>query len=122
MKIDVEIKENVSITGKTVFGSYIKNKDNCAEKGWYEIIINITSNSIREDIQKCGLNNYLAAAEKELSMKKEKYGTIVLLSVEVDGSQRDNKEKRFISCKAKTNKKHIVGFSAIREGKHVILE
>lgn len=88
-----------------------------SEKSWYPIIINITSKNIQDDINEHGIDNYMAACERSLNdsdSNEKDHGHIVLLEASVDGSQREQEDRRFISCMAKTNRKTIVGFAAHR--------
>lgn len=118
-KVKAEIKWGENFLGKKLRGAF-REDEMWAEKSWYPIIINITSKDIKSKVKKYGLDNYLAACEKSLndSPKKLKdHGHIVLLTVGADGSQRDDPDRRFISCHAKTNRKTIMGFSALRTPK-----
>ena len=49
------------------------------------------------------------------------YGNIIILEWSCDHSENEDAERRFISIRAKTNKKNIAGFSAIRKGKYIIV-
>jgi hypothetical protein len=103
-------------------GTYPR-KEFWSERGWYPININITSSKIKRDVLRNGIDTYMAAWEKAINTEsnKKKYGTIIILSMCVNNSIDNDKDHRFISCEAKTNKKSISGFAAIREGKYVIL-
>jgi hypothetical protein len=94
------------------------------EKGWYPIVINITSKDIFEVVSKNGADQYIAAWEKAINSEdyKKLYGTIVILQASIDHSLDPNVSHRFISCKAKTNRKSIKGFTAIRKQKYVLLD
>jgi len=122
LEVKTKLRMNKSISGLETSGAYPNTKfyPN-AEKGWYPILINITSKSIKRDVEKHGLDNYMAACEKSLNAQKT-LGTIVFLEVSVDHSFDDNRERRFLSCLAKTNKKNIKGFTAIRKGVYQVLE
>jgi hypothetical protein len=94
------------------------------EKGWYPITINVTSKKIKRDVEKFGLSGYLAAWEKGINAEEfiKVYGTVVLLRVDADHSCAEDETHRFISCRAKTNRKSIIGFGAIRRAKYIVLE
>lgn len=106
-------------------GTYLR-EEFWPEKGWYPILFNIESKRMKEIIAKHGIDQFLAATEKELNRKTDKsgkslYGKIIILNVSVDNSQREDKSKRFISCRGKTNKKNISGFMAVRKKEYVRL-
>lgn len=118
-KVKAELKWGSNFLGKRLRGTFERD-EMWAEKSWYPIIINVTSKDIKSKVEKYGLDKYLAAVEKSLndSPKKIKdHGHIVLLKASVDGSQREDADRRFISCHAKTNRKTVVGFSALRTPK-----
>jgi len=121
LKVKPEIRVTQGIIGP-LYGAYTKTEF-WHEKGWYPIILNITSKKIKKDVEKHGLDAYIAAWEKAINIpeNKDKYGTIVILKASVDHSLDEDETRRFISCEAKTNKKSIKGFSAVRKGKYVIL-
>ena len=100
------------------FGSYVDKAWN--EKGWYPIIFNVYSDDQLELITKHGLDSFMAAIEVSLN-KQGTYGDIVILSIYSPNAQNPDQTKRFISCEAKTNKKSIKGFTAIRSNKYIIL-
>lgn len=107
------------------YGVYRKDPD-WNEKGWYPIIINIEVPRLKKLVEDHGIDNVMAACEKSLSAVedkkgKPKYGTVVLLSLGSDNSQKPEASQRFLSVHAKTNKKGIEGFRAIRKGEMVIL-
>ena len=120
LKINPILKITKGMMGN-LLGSYVKDAF-WHEKGWYPIIFNITSDNIKEEVEKNGINNYLAACESSLIGEKERLGRVILLGILSDNSGKEDIEKRFISCKAKTNKKSIIGFGAIREGKYIIIK
>lgn len=93
------------------------------EKGWYPISINVTSKKIKRDVAKYGLFEYLSAWEKGTRAEEfmKLYGTIVLLKTDTDHALDEDEAHRFISCRAKTNKKSISGFGAIRKAKYVVI-
>jgi hypothetical protein len=121
-KVKPELRITAGIVGE-MRGSYARDEF-WAEKGWYPININLKSANMLKEIKKVGLDEYLAAWEKAINSEKFKkeFGNIILLSVSSDHSAEDSEEKRFISCRAKTNKKSISGFFAVRGGKCTILE
>jgi len=104
------------------YGTYPKSGLTC-EKGWYIILFNVTSKSIMRDVEKHGLDNYLAACEKSLNSpdNKKKYGTIVILQSASNNSSHEKRNHRFVSCYAKTNKKSIKGFLATRKNVYQVL-
>ena len=115
IKVKVTLKINKGIMEKEAYGSYPDSKFHTnIEKGWYPILINIVTKSMKRDVEKHGIDNFLAACEKSLNEQK-KYGTVILLKASVDHSSNDDNEQRFISCLAKTNKKSISGFLAVRK-------
>ena len=122
--IKPRLKKNSSMFFKEpVYGNYQSTSD-WNEKGWYPIVINIEATSIAKKVDEYGMDKFLAAVEKMLSEEtdkkgRSKYGTIVILEMAVDHSQD---EKKFISLRAKTNKKNISGFVAVRSGVYQRLE
>ena len=121
-----KIKPKIRLTRtpfNEIMGSYTSYYE-WGEKGWYPIAINITSADIAKKVKEFGLELYIAAWEKAINTEENKklYGTIVILEETVDHSQDADPDHRFISCRAKTNRKSITGFSAIRQGKYIILE
>jgi len=107
-------------------GSYLRD-ELWFEPGWYPIVFNVESDNIKEEVTKYGMDQYLAASEKTLNnildpKGKKLFGTIVILQATVDNSQHDDASHRFISCHAKTNKKSIKGFKALRKNEYKILE
>jgi hypothetical protein len=119
--VESELRPHHGMVG-IMYGSYEKN-ERWNEKGWYPVIFNIMSNNIKDEIDKYGLDDYIAACEKQFNTEdnKKKYGTIIILEVLGDNSQREDPDSRFISCRAKTNKKSIEGFAAIRKGIYQVL-
>lgn len=122
VKIAPELKTNYSMNKSLgeYFGIY-RSIESWDEKGWYPIAINIQAKNLKELVQKHGIDAVLAACETKLSETpdesgKPKYGRIVINYVVNDGSQNDNRDKQFVSCWAKTNKKRIIGFMASRKG------
>jgi len=107
-------------------GNYLQD-EMWFEPGWYPLVFNIESDNIKEEVAKHGMDQYLAASEKALnnildSKGKKLFGTIIILQATVDNSQHDDTSHRFISCRAKTNKKSIKGFKAMRKKEYKILE
>lgn len=121
LKVKANLRVHKGLLGD-MYGTY-KRLEHWGERGWYPVIFNITSKSIQRDVAEQGIDNYMAACEKDLNSEKNKklYGTIILLEVGADNSQREARDQRFISCIAKTNKKSIVGFAAIRKGIYQVL-
>ena len=119
--VDVELKGSDSALGKICYGTYPKHGP-IRKRGWYNILFNITSEKIKEDIGEYGLDDYMAACEKWFGKpeNKKKYGTVVILEVRINNALRDD-GPRFLSCLAKTNKKGIKGFAAIRQGLYQII-
>ena len=113
--VQAVLKPSTTLLGQSILGVY--TKDGLSEKGWYPIKVNTTSPNIAKDIATLTLPVFLAAAEKDLNATKL-YGSIVLLSLLVDHS---SDPAAFISLAAKTNKKSISEFAAIRKRKFVIL-
>ena len=105
-KVDVKLKVSSGIMAEILgpaYGNY--TKDELPEKkGWYPIVFNLQ------------LNTKMLALIKD-EKKKPKYGTVVFLRLGSDGYE----DKGFISIHAKTNKKSISGFRAIRKNEYVVL-
>lgn len=123
--INLKLKANKSCYSDDVYyGSYV-DVSNWCEKGWYPILMNIQLNDMKELITTHGMDKFMAAVENSLNTTKEngkpKFGNVVLLEWLTDNSQNDDESKRFISIKAKTNKKNITGFFASRKGELVII-
>lgn len=122
MKVNVKLREGQSVTGETLLGSYPNPKFyGPIQKGWYYILVNLTSKSMKRDIEEHGLDNYIAACEKEL-IEQEKMGTVVIMDVVLDKSLNEDRSERFISCLAKTNKKNIPKFAAVRGNVYQVLK
>jgi len=102
-----------------VYGTYAKERE-WDEKGWYPICINITSTNIEYELEKYGTDVYMASCERSLNSpsNKKKFGTIIILDI-VSNNVCDGCV--FISCRAKTNKKSIKGFSASRKKEYKVL-
>lgn len=128
VETDIEIKPKLKLNNSFYFkqgyyGSYTSDH-NWNEKGWYPIIINVEAENLKDLVAEHGLDNTLAAAEKALNLLKDGkskplYGHVIFLSWLVDKSQEE--QNRFISVTAKTNKKSIPGFIAIRKREMVLL-
>lgn len=108
------------------YGTYTNRDAYPTEKGWYPIIFNLVAPNMKQLVADHGMDQFLAAAEKHLNSLKDKkgkpkYGTIVITTMAIDNSQRDSAGSRFISVHAKTNKKSISGFRAIRKKEYVTL-
>jgi hypothetical protein len=123
LTVKAKLRVNKSFMGES-YGNYPKpDHAPATEKGWYPIIFNLTSKSIKRDVEEHGIDNYIAACEKSLNSKenKKKYGTIIMLKVPGDHSLHEDRSHRFLSCYAKTNKKSITGFLAHRKEGYRIL-
>jgi len=123
LEVTAHLRPSQSIMGEC-FGTYPEYTNYLVEKGWYPIIFNLTSEDIKESVEKNGLGNYLAASEKSMNSEanREKYGTLVILKVGTDNSLDPNPEDRFLSCHGKTNKKTIIGFCGWRQNQYIILK
>lgn len=121
-KVKVSLCKRVSVTGVEYNGTYPKFGPG-VEKGWYLILFNLTSENIKRDVEKYGLDDYLAACEKSFNKgsNQDKYGTLILLQVASNNSVHEDSNHRFISCYAKTNKKNVAGFTAHRKEGYVLL-
>jgi len=124
----LEVKANLRKTNGIMgpaLGTYPRDQF-WHEPGWYPIIFNLISKSIKRDVDAYGLDEYIAACEKSLNTpdNQKKYGTVVILKVEVDHSLKEDRARadRFISVRAKTNKKSIKGFMAHRKGIYKVIE
>lgn len=130
LKIEAAMKlNNNSIMASSMgpsFGSYTNKDEIWGEKGWYPIVFNLVAPDMKETITESGLDQFLAASEKSLNEQRDatgrpKYGVVIFTRIGVDGSQREDEERRFVSIRAKTNKKNISGFRATRKKKYVTL-
>ena len=79
-----------------------------------------------ELITKHDLNGFIAACEHCLNEAvdaegKPLYGDVVILRIHEPNALNPDPARRFISCYAKTNKKSIKGFTAIRQNKYTLL-
>jgi len=122
LKVKAKLRENNGLGSTKSLGSYPNPKFYPSpQKGWYVILINITSKSIKRDVEEHGLDNYVAACEKSLN-EQGALVTVIIMQVSVDHSLREDRGGRFISCQAKTNKKNISRFTAVRNGTYQVLE
>jgi len=128
IKVNVSIKYNdTGIMAEILGPAYGTYKETVlGEKGWYKLIFNLVADNMKEIITKHGMDEFLTACEKSLNEQKDeqgkpKYGTIIITEMSVDGSQRDDINRRFISCHGKTNKKSIKGFRATRKGEMIVI-
>lgn len=128
LKVNVVLRRNETVMKSLgpYYGSYTKD-ELWGEKGWYAIVFNIENDNIKELVNKHGMDQFLAASEKSFNYKldvagKSKYGKLIITTMCVDNSQREDKSKRFISCRGKTNKKSIKGFRAIRKRVLITIE
>lgn len=123
-QVKARLRSTTGIIGEA-FGAYPR-KEHAPHtpKGWYAILFNITSKSIKRDVEEHGIDMYLAACERSLNSpdNKKRYGTIVLLQAAGDHSLREERDRRFVSCYAKTNKKSIKGFLAVRQKKYGVIQ
>lgn len=133
-KVDFDVKAELILNDTTIMSSilgacrgiYKDSGDLWGEKGWYPVVFNLTCDNMADIIEKHGIDSFLAAAEKSLNEQKTlagkpKYGVMVFLSAGNDGSKNTDSRKRFISIHAKSNKKNISAFQAIRKKQFVIL-
>lgn len=122
LEVKARLRTHDGFIGKSN-GSYIRDEF-WHEPGWYPIIFNLISKSMKRDVDTYGLDEYIAACEKSLNVveNQKKYGHVIILKVEIDHSLDDDRNHRFISIRAKTNKKSISGFTAIRKGVYKVLE
>ncbi|KKM77955.1 hypothetical protein LCGC14_1364850 [marine sediment metagenome] len=124
LTVKAKLRLNKNFIGEA-YGTYPRLEHApTTKKGWYPIIFNLTSKSIKRDVEEHGLDKYVAACEKSLNLEEnmKKYGMIVVLKVSVDHSLHEDRGHRFLSCYAKTNKKSISGFLAHRKDGYKILE
>ena len=129
LKVDARLRENKTFMWETLgtcYGSYAKD-ELWGEKGWYSIVFNIEADDIKELVSKHGMDQFLVASEKSLNRKvdtsgKPKYGTLIINTMCVNNSQKENTSSRFVSCRGKTNKKSIKGFRAIRKKVLITIE
>jgi len=123
IQVNVKLRASNGIMGE-MLGTYPKKEyAPPTPKGWYAILFNITSKSIRRDIEEHGIDNYLAACEDSLNTpaNQKLYGKVVLLKIAGDHSDREERDQRFVSVYAKTNKFTIKGFTAIRQNVYQVL-
>lgn len=108
------------------YGSYINRDTYPTEKGWYPIVFNLIAPKMKKLVSEHGIDQFLAASEKALNelrdkTGKPKYGTIILTTMGANHSEKTKAADRFISVYAKTNKKSISGFRAIRKKEYITL-
>ncbi len=103
----------------TYYGAYLDDAG-WTEKSWYPININLDITNIQDLIKVYDMSQILNACEKALN-SKEIYGDVVLLGLGANNINNSDPAKRFISLRAKTNRKSIKGFRATREKKLVVL-
>ena len=122
IEVPVTLRLNKSMvsTMSDYYGTY-QDMENWYEKGWYPIIFSIQTEGLKELIAKHGLDKFLVACEKTLN-ELGLYGDVVLLRAYEPNTSNEDATKHFIACTAKTNKKHIKGFIAIRQGEYKVLE
>jgi hypothetical protein len=116
--LDVSLRIHQPVTKlEPYYGTY-REDNNWNEKAWFPISINLVFSDMGNLVLKHGLDKCLAACEKSLNDQK-RYGTLILLQVVSDNSQRTSDP--FVSVKAKTNKKNILGFAATRSNELIVL-
>ncbi len=120
VKASLRLNKSIVPTMPDYYGTY-QDVSDWYEKGWYPIIFSIQVAELKEIITKQGLDKFLAACEKALN-ELETYGDIVLLKAFEPNTSNEDATKHFIACEAKTNKKHIKGFLATRQGEYKVLE
>lgn len=121
--VEVSLRLNTGIIDQLLgacIGSYTDDT-NWFEKSWYPICINVELPDAAKLIQEHGIAQVLAATEQALN-KMALYGDIILLQLVSDNSMNEDPTRRFLSLKAKTNKKSIKGFRAMRQGELVMLK
>lgn len=110
---------------ESYYGAYTYTH-NWHEKGWYPILFNLVEPKMQRLVKKHGIDKFMAAVEKAFNEMKGPgnrplYGNIIILEWSCDHSQDEDPERRFISIRAKTNRKNIEGFSAIRKKQYIII-
>ena len=85
------------------------------EKGWYPVIFNVQVPNLQKLINDYGQDLLLAAIEKSLNQNSKLKDLVLLRVLSV------NTTNSYIGIEAKTNKKSIPNFTAIRNGKYVLL-
>lgn len=118
MTLEFTLRKNKSVvsTIPDYLGAY-KDDTNWNEKGWYPIILNVQIPNLKSYLDQHGPNLTTAAIEKSLNELKEQLGDVIILNV-----LNFNLVQEFVGIEAKTNKKHISGFTAVRSGKYQVLE
>lgn len=123
LEVKATLRLNDSIIDQLLgpcYGSYSVDND-WDEKAWYPIYINIEIPKAARLIKKNGIDQVLAATEQALN-KTGLYGDIILLQLFSDNSLHEDPTRRFLSLKAKTNKKSIKGFRAMRQGELITIK
>jgi hypothetical protein len=118
LSLQVSLKEHKPVSKLESYSGVYREDANWSEKAWYPISINLVFPKMQEILQTYGLDQTLAACEKALN-EQMVYGDLVLLYLVADNS---NRHTPFLSCRAKTNKKNIVGFAAIRNQEMVVIK
>lgn len=126
LKVDAFLVEHKSICHN--IGSYngiYSNNQDINERGWYPLFINISFPDIKNIAAKHDVDEIMTACEISLNQKdktgKKRYGDLVILELASNNSQKEDEPTRFLSCKAKTNRKNITGFAAVRNGEFGII-
>ena len=127
LKVKAELKVNKPMVQTSILtdflGTYL-SEPNWDEKGWYPILFNLIIKDAKALIEKHGVDDVMASVEKwinaqKCSKGKPKFGTVILMNIMADGALHT--DDPFISIKAKSNKKNIQQFRAIRKGKLITL-
>jgi hypothetical protein len=116
--LETTLRKNKSIipTIPDYLGAYQESLD-WTEKGWYPIIVNVQIPTLQIYLNKYGTDSLIVALEKSLNRRKQQLGDVIILKV-----LNFNLTQEFVGVEAKTNKKHIQGFTAIRGGRYLYLE
>ena len=126
LKLKVSLRPNQSISTKLgSFLGFYRDTSNWNEKGWYPLSLNLTATNLRSAVLKHSLTDFMIAAELYLNQPDrtghKPYGDLVLLSVLSDNSLNSDPEHCFVSVLAKTNRKYLPGFAAVRKGLLTVL-
>ena len=124
LKLKVSLRPTKSFYHQGEFLGFYRDPTNWDEKGWYPLSLNLTATNLQSAVQKHSLTDFMIAAELNLNQPRagyKPYGDLVLLSVLVDNSQHPDPTHRFVSVLAKTNRKYLSGFAAVRKGLLTIL-
>lgn len=95
-------------------GAY-KDIEAWGEKGWYPVIFNVQVSNLQKMINDYGQDLLLAAIEKSLNLNPKLKDLVLLRVLSV------NLANNYVGIEAKTNRKSIPNFTAIRNGKYVLL-